>query len=131
MTSANSRSGASRAGRVLGSALSSARVAASGARRAIRRNPKADKTYRAAVGVAGGATVALGVALIPLPGPGALVALGGLAMLGSEFDGAKKVSSRANDVAKKAAAKLAQKRRESKRSAADTPDRPGSSDQVD
>jgi uncharacterized protein (TIGR02611 family) len=101
---------AARAGRVVGSALGSARAAAGGARRAIRRNPKADKAYRAAVGVTGGATVALGVVMIPLPGPGALVALGGLAMLGSEFEGAKKVSSKANSVAKKAAAAVAQRR---------------------
>jgi hypothetical protein len=103
-----------RAGRVvgsaLGSALGSARAAAGGARRAIRRNPKADKAYRAAVGVTGGATVALGVVLIPLPGPGALVALGGLAMLGSEFEGAKKVSARATVVAKKAAAAVSERR---------------------
>jgi uncharacterized protein (TIGR02611 family) len=101
---------AARAGRVVGSALGSARSAAGDARRAIRRNPTADKAYRAAVGVTGGATVALGVVLIPLPGPGALVALGGLAMLGSEFDGAKKVSSKANSVAKKAAAAIAERR---------------------
>jgi ABC-type cobalamin transport system permease subunit len=98
-----------RAGRLVGSALGSARAAAGGARRAIRRNPTADKAYRTAVGVTGGATVALGVVLIPLPGPGALVALGGLAMLGSEFEGAKKVSTRATAVAKKAAAAVAER----------------------
>lgn len=101
---------ASRAGRVVGAALGSARAAAGGARRAIRRNPKADKVYRTAVGVTGGATVALGVVLIPLPGPGALVSLGGLAILGSEFEGAKKVSTRATAIAKKAASKVAERR---------------------
>jgi uncharacterized protein (TIGR02611 family) len=100
-----------RAGRVVGSALGSARAAAGGVRRTIRKNPKADKVYRTAVGVTGGATVALGVVMIPLPGPGALVSLGGLAILGSEFEGAKKISSRANGVAKKAAAKVAERRR--------------------
>jgi uncharacterized protein (TIGR02611 family) len=99
-----------RAGRVVGYALGSARAAAGGARRVIRRNPKADKAYRTAVGVAGGATVALGVVLIPLPGPGALVSLGGLAMLGTEFEGAKKVSTKATALAKKAAAKVAERR---------------------
>ncbi len=102
-----------RAGRVVGAALGSARVAAGGARRAIRRNPKADRVYRTAVGVTGGATVALGVVLIPLPGPGALISLGGLAMLGSEFEGAKKVSTRATALAKKAAAKVAERRQRS------------------
>jgi hypothetical protein len=101
---------AARAGRLVGSALGSARVAAGGARRLIRRNPTADKAYRAAVGVTGGATVALGVALIPLPGPGSLVALGGLAMLGTEFEGARKVNAKATAVAKKAAGKVAERR---------------------
>src|SRR3954471_17102530 len=86
---AASATAASRAGRLVGSALGTARVGAGVARRAIKRNPTVDKAYRAAVGVTGGATVALGVALIPLPGPGSLVALGGLAMLGTEFEGAR------------------------------------------
>ena len=102
---------AARAGRVVGSALGSARAAAGGVRRTIRKNPTADKAYRTGVGVVGGATVALGVVMIPLPGPGALVGLGGLAMLGTEFEGAKKVSVKATAVAKKAAAKLAERRK--------------------
>ena len=101
---------AERAGRVVGSALGSARAGARAARRAIRRNPTADRVYRTAVGVTGGATVALGVVLIPLPGPGALVSLGGLAMLGTEFEGAKKVSTKATALAKKAAARVAEAR---------------------
>jgi len=79
-------------------------------REAIRRNPKVDRVYRTAVGVTGGTTVALGVVLIPLPGPGALIALGGLAILGSEFEGAKKVSDRASAAAKAGAAKLKERR---------------------
>ncbi len=79
-------------------------------RETIRRNPKADRAYRTAVGVTGGATVALGVVLIPLPGPGALIALGGLAILGSEFEGAKRVSDRASAAAKAGAAKVAERR---------------------
>jgi len=101
---------ASVAGRVVGSALGTARAGAGAARRAIKRNPTADKAYRAAVGVTGGATVALGVALIPLPGPGSLVALGGLAMLGTEFEGARKVNKKATAVAKKAVGKMAERR---------------------
>jgi uncharacterized protein (TIGR02611 family) len=68
----------------------------------IRRNPTVNRVYRTGVGVLGGGTVALGVVLIPLPGPGALVAVGGLALLGTEFEGAKKVSTQANAAAKKA-----------------------------
>ena len=101
---------AERAGRVVGSALGTARAGARAARRAIRKSPKADRAYRTGVGVVGGATVALGVVMIPLPGPGALVSLGGLAMLGTEFEGAKKVSDTATGVVKKAAAKVAERR---------------------
>jgi uncharacterized protein (TIGR02611 family) len=67
----------------------------------IRRNPTANRVYRTGVGVAGAGTVALGIVMIPLPGPGALIAVGGLALLGTEFEGAKKVSTKANAVAKK------------------------------
>jgi hypothetical protein len=44
---------------------------------------------KARVGAAGGATVALGIVLLPLPGPGTLVILGGLTMLGREFPKAR------------------------------------------
>jgi uncharacterized protein (TIGR02611 family) len=101
---------ASRAGHVVGSALGTARGAARVARRTIRKNPTADRAYRTGIGVVGGATVALGVALIPLPGPGSLVALGGLGILGTEFEGARKVNEKATAVAKRAAAKIAEKR---------------------
>ena len=46
------------------------------------------------VGAAGGATVALGIVLLPLPGPGTLVILGGLTMLGSEFPRAKRLADK-------------------------------------
>jgi uncharacterized protein (TIGR02611 family) len=68
----------------------------------IRKNPTVNRVYRTGVGVAGAGTVALGVVLIPLPGPGALIAVGGLALLGTEFESAKKVSTKANAAAKKA-----------------------------
>jgi hypothetical protein len=63
--------------------------------------------YRTAVGVTGGATVAPGRRDDAAPRTRRLVALGGLAMLGSEFEGAKKASDRATAFAKKAAAKVA------------------------
>ena len=72
-----------------------------GGRAAIRKNPTANKVYRAGVGVVGGTTVALGVALIPLPGPGALVALGGLGLLGTEFEKAQVVNEKATKVVKR------------------------------
>ena len=76
--------------------------AARGTRRVIRRNPKADRAYRVGVGAVGGTTVAIGVVMIPLPGPGILVAAGGLGILATEFEGAKKASRRANDAARQA-----------------------------
>lgn len=90
---------ARRLGRAVGRAAGSA---AKGTREVIRRNPTANRVYRTGVGVVGGGTVALGVVMMPLPGPGTLVALGGLGILASEFEGAKKVSRTANRVAKKA-----------------------------
>lgn len=100
-----------------------ARTAASGTRRAIHKNPTVDKVYRTGVGVVGGGTVALGIVLMPLPGPGALIALGGLGILATEFDGAKKVSGKANAAAKKAvvAAKAAKARRDATRAAEQRP----------
>ena len=90
--------------------------AAHGTREAIRKRPNADRAYRTGVGVVGGATVALGVVMIPLPGPGALVALGGLGILSTEFEGAKKARVKASAVAKKGvdAAKDARARRKAR-----------------
>ena len=98
---------AHRAGRTVGRVVGQA---AHGTRAAIRKNPTADRVYRTTVGVTGAGTVLLGVALIPLPGPGSLIALGGLALLGTEFEGAKKTSTAANNAARKAVAKVQQKR---------------------
>jgi hypothetical protein len=105
---------ARRAGRAAGRLAASA---AKGTREAIRRNPTANKVYRTGVGVVGGGTVALGVALIPLPGPGSLVAIGGLALLGTEFETAKKVNVKAKAAAKKGfeAAKGVRARRKAQR----------------
>jgi uncharacterized protein (TIGR02611 family) len=95
--------GAGSTGRAVARAAGRAATgAARGTRRAIRRDPRLDRAYRTGVGVVGGTTVALGVVLIPLPGPGSLVALGGLGILATEFEGAKKVSRRANAAAARA-----------------------------
>ncbi|WRS30909.1 PGPGW domain-containing protein [Actinomycetaceae bacterium MB13-C1-2] len=83
------------------------RVARS-AREAIRKNPKVDRAYRTSVGVVGGATTALGVIMMPLPGPGTLVTLGGLAILSTEFESAGK----ARDLGVKGAKKASEKVRE-------------------
>src|SRR5690349_19592916 len=98
-TPSSADSTARRVGRAAGRVVASA---AKGTREQIRKNPTANMVYRTGVGVVGGATVGLGVALIPLPGPGSLVAIGGLALLGTEFEGAKKVNVKAKAAAKKA-----------------------------
>ena len=90
------------------------RCAAKSAREAIRKNPKANRVYRASVGVVGSATTALGIVLMPLPGPGAVIAIGGLGILATEFEGAGKVrdaSIKGVKAAAKTAASLHDKRR--------------------
>lgn len=47
---------------------------------------------KARVGAAGGVTIAVGIVMLPLPGPGTLVILGGLTMLGSEFPRARRLA---------------------------------------
>ncbi|GAA2793122.1 TIGR02611 family protein [Crossiella cryophila] len=51
----------------------------------IRGNPTLRLVFRIAVGVVGGLVLALGVVLIPYPGPGWLVVFAGLAILATEF----------------------------------------------
>lgn len=99
---------ARRTGRVRGRAAS--------AREAIRKRPGLDKAYRTGVKVVGGTTVGLGVVLMPLPGPGTLIALGGLAILGTESEKAKKLNAHAVRAAK-AAADAATRRRDARRAA--------------
>ena len=93
------------------------RSAAASAREAIRRRPKLDQAYRTGVKVVGGTTVGLGVVLMPLPGPGTLIALGGLAILGTENERAKRINRQGVDLAKRAAAS-AQARRAARKAAA-------------
>ncbi|WP_432570369.1 TIGR02611 family protein [Kineococcus sp. SYSU DK005] len=59
-------------------------------RERLRADPHADRVYRTAVGVVGSAVVLLGLALVPLPGPGWLVVFLGLALLGTEFATARR-----------------------------------------
>lgn len=118
MTDAPAPSPASRLGSAVGRAAGSALI---GGRAAIRKNPTANRIYRTGVGVVGGSTVALGVVLIPLPGPGALVALGGLGILGTEFEKAQVVTVKATTVVKRGlgAAKDAVARRRATKAAAE------------
>ena len=61
------------------------------------RHARRSKLYRAAFAGAGFVVLALGVVLIPLPGPGVLVAAIGLAMLALEFAWAERLLERAVD----------------------------------
>jgi uncharacterized protein (TIGR02611 family) len=51
----------------------------------VRSNPAVHAVYRVVIGVVGTAVTALGIVLIPAPGPGWLVVFLGLAILASEF----------------------------------------------
>jgi uncharacterized protein (TIGR02611 family) len=46
---------------------------------------------RAAITVAGVAVVLIGLVLVPLPGPGWLIVLGGIALLGREYESARRL----------------------------------------
>lgn len=88
------------------------RSAAASAREAIRHRPTLDLVYRTGVKVVGGTIVGLGIVLMPLPGPGTLIALGGLSILGTESERAKAFNRKGVDLAKRAAA--AAKRRQAR-----------------
>ncbi|WP_432489482.1 TIGR02611 family protein [Kineococcus sp. SYSU DK018] len=60
-------------------------------RERLRADAHADRAYRTAVGVVGGAVALLGLLMVPLPGPGWLVVFLGLAILGTEFATARRV----------------------------------------
>jgi uncharacterized protein (TIGR02611 family) len=55
------------------------------------------KAKRIIVAVVGGAVVAVGIAMIVLPGPAVVVIPAGLAILATEFSWAKKLLMRAKD----------------------------------
>ena len=57
---------------------------------------------KVAVGIAGGAVVVTGIVLIPLPGPGTLIVLAGLAILGTEFEAPKRGADRIKGAVRKA-----------------------------
>jgi len=59
----------------------------------MERRPRIRWAYRLVVGMLGGALTALGLLLVPLPGPGWLVVFLGLAVLGTEFAAARRVSA--------------------------------------
>ena len=60
-------------------------------RRKIKSNPTTRVAYRVAVALVGLAIVAVGIAAIPLPGPGWLIVFLGLGVWASEFDWAARL----------------------------------------
>ncbi|MFY1632872.1 TIGR02611 family protein [Solwaraspora sp. WMMB335] len=57
----------------------------------IRSNPTGRIALKVAVGLLGGLIIVIGLMLIPLPGPGWLIVIAGLAVLGVEFHWAKRL----------------------------------------
>ncbi|RBY85811.1 TIGR02611 family protein [Blastococcus sp. TF02A-30] len=60
-------------------------------RRRLAARRSVNHGYRVAVGVVGGLIVAVGLATIPLPGPGWLTVIAGLFVLASEFTWAERL----------------------------------------
>ncbi|HET6391474.1 MAG TPA: TIGR02611 family protein [Blastococcus sp.] len=67
------------------------RVADTKWRRRLAARRTVNHSYRVAVGIVGGLVVALGLATIPLPGPGWLTVIAGLVILASEFTWAERL----------------------------------------
>jgi len=61
------------------------RIAETRWRRRLAGRRTVDSTYRLCVGIVGGLIVAVGLATIPLPGPGWLTVIAGLFVLATEF----------------------------------------------
>ncbi|WP_432511151.1 TIGR02611 family protein [Kineococcus sp. SYSU DK001] len=68
-----------------------ARAALHARRERIRADAHRNRVYRAVVGALGSLVVVVGLALVPLPGPGWLVVFMGLAVLGTEFSSAQRL----------------------------------------
>jgi uncharacterized protein (TIGR02611 family) len=61
------------------------RIAGTGWRRRLAARRTTDKAYRLGVGIVGALVVAVGLAAIPLPGPGWLIVIAGLFVWATEF----------------------------------------------
>jgi uncharacterized protein (TIGR02611 family) len=68
-----------------------------GLRDRMRAHPALGPAYRLVVGLVGVAVIALGIVLLPLPGPGWLVVFLGLGILATEFAWAERLLDYAKD----------------------------------
>ena len=66
-------------------------------RAVLRKNRALDLSYRITVGVVGVAIIAIGIVLLPLPGPGWLIIFAGLFVLSTEFEWAERLLEFARD----------------------------------
>ncbi|MET0765800.1 MAG: TIGR02611 family protein [Blastococcus sp.] len=67
------------------------RVAHTRWRRSLAARRTVDHGYRVCVGIVGAAILCLGIAAIPLPGPGWLIVIAGLFVLATEFTWAERL----------------------------------------
>ena len=58
----------------------------------IHRHPNVRAPYRVLVALAGATVIVIGLILVPLPGPGWLIVFVGVAMLGTEFPAAQRLT---------------------------------------
>jgi len=58
----------------------------------IHRHPRIRAPYRVVVALAGLAVIVVGLILVPLPGPGWLIVFVGVAVLGTEFPAAHRIT---------------------------------------
>lgn len=57
----------------------------------VHANAYASRIYKGAVALTGTAVIIIGLILVPLPGPGWLIVLGGVAIIASEFHFARRL----------------------------------------
>jgi len=85
----------------LGTRRARARAAYGRARSRLDAWPRLRVAYKVLVAVAGVLVIALGLVLVPLPGPGWLIVFLGVAVLGTEFPAAHRVTQAVRRLARR------------------------------
>jgi uncharacterized protein (TIGR02611 family) len=75
----------------------------------VRSWPGGRLLWRVGVTLVGAAVIAVGIVLLPLPGPGWVIIFGGLGILGSEYAWARRLLARMRHAVADAARRLASK----------------------